>query len=370
METIFDWWWRTRQPLAREGLCILCCVLERWIRNQHQILVGKKIELVQEFIAIQSFGHPGFTTLQLFSKVQEFLLNERRTRRFHRTDHLHVDNQWHLMRIWRQWTGMQRTDLWGIKSVYKIREQYEQRDVLRGKEWYRIFLELEICHEEGEMKEDSGASMHVMKFRTFAHIHPKWQDHRLQVSTNPGNRPAIHGRGGRRRIWIMVNQFSKHLLHICHKDLRNKPFIHSCSEGITKVPCRRNPERRTDNSVEFTKACEDLWKAWHTYTNIDPKQMESQKEQLVQSELGADWETSHERRYDWKFWYPISTKDKNKIHQISSKSSKGVFTGYALNKECGWTGDLPMADAEEVKDNMHQKSTSEDSKAKRWRSKK
>ena len=43
METfIFDWWWRSRLPLAREGLCILWCVLERWIRNQHQILVGKK----------------------------------------------------------------------------------------------------------------------------------------------------------------------------------------------------------------------------------------------------------------------------------------------------------------------------------------
>ena len=43
---------------------------------------------------------PGFTTLQLCDKVQEFLLkNERRTRRFHRTDYLHVDVQRHLMEI-------------------------------------------------------------------------------------------------------------------------------------------------------------------------------------------------------------------------------------------------------------------------------
>ena len=36
---------------------ILCYVLETWIRTQHQILFGKKIELVQEFIRIQNFGH-------------------------------------------------------------------------------------------------------------------------------------------------------------------------------------------------------------------------------------------------------------------------------------------------------------------------
>ena len=32
--------------------------------------------------------------------------NERRTWRFHRRDHLHVDVQRHLMATWRQWTGM------------------------------------------------------------------------------------------------------------------------------------------------------------------------------------------------------------------------------------------------------------------------
>ena len=43
---------------------------------------------------------PGFTTLQLCNRVQEFLSkNERRTRRIHWTDHLHVDVQRHLMVI-------------------------------------------------------------------------------------------------------------------------------------------------------------------------------------------------------------------------------------------------------------------------------
>ena len=41
---------------------------------------------------------PGFTTLQLSQEVQEFLSkNERKARRIHRTDHLHVDVQRHLM---------------------------------------------------------------------------------------------------------------------------------------------------------------------------------------------------------------------------------------------------------------------------------
>ena len=43
METgISGQWWRSHQSLACKGLCIqiLCYVLERWIRTQHQILLG------------------------------------------------------------------------------------------------------------------------------------------------------------------------------------------------------------------------------------------------------------------------------------------------------------------------------------------
>ena len=48
------------------------------------------------------------------------------------------------------------------------------------------------------------------------------------------------------------------------------------------------------------------------------------------------------------FYHPISTKDKNKLHQFSSKVAKGIFIGCALNVV---TGNLLVSDAEEVKDN-------------------
>ena len=46
METfIFGQWWRNNQSLAWKCTYfqILCCVLEKWIRTQHQILFGKNI---------------------------------------------------------------------------------------------------------------------------------------------------------------------------------------------------------------------------------------------------------------------------------------------------------------------------------------
>ena len=51
------------------------------------------------------------------------------------------------------------------------------------------------------------------------------------------------------------------------------------------------------------------------------------------------------------FHHPVSTTDKNMLHQFSSKVLKGIFFGYALNAGCGWTGDLLEADAEEMKKN-------------------
>ena len=42
---------------------ILCYVLERWIRTQHPLLFGKKIELVQKFTTVQSFGHNWWQTV-------------------------------------------------------------------------------------------------------------------------------------------------------------------------------------------------------------------------------------------------------------------------------------------------------------------
>ena len=86
---IFGQWWRSHQSLAREGLCIFRFCLMPW-KDQSEpnikFCLGRKIELVQEFIIIQNFGHnwwwadgirvayfPGFTTLRLCNKVQEFM---------------------------------------------------------------------------------------------------------------------------------------------------------------------------------------------------------------------------------------------------------------------------------------------------------
>ena len=90
---------------------ILCYFLESWIRTQHQLLFGKKNELVQSFTKVQNFGtidaepmefesiFPGFTTLQLVQEVQRPITIQG-------TNYLHVDVQWHHMGISRKWTGM------------------------------------------------------------------------------------------------------------------------------------------------------------------------------------------------------------------------------------------------------------------------
>ena len=65
---------------------ILCYVLERCKEPNIKYCLGRTVELVQRFITLQNFGHdwrradgmrveyfPRFTTLQLISKVQEFM---------------------------------------------------------------------------------------------------------------------------------------------------------------------------------------------------------------------------------------------------------------------------------------------------------
>ena len=87
---IFGWWWTSHQSLAHEGLRILrFCIMswkgEREPRIKH--CRGRQIDVVQKFNRIQSFGDridgepmefewnifPGFTTLELSTKVQELL---------------------------------------------------------------------------------------------------------------------------------------------------------------------------------------------------------------------------------------------------------------------------------------------------------
>ena len=49
--------------------------------------------------------------------------------------------------------------------------------------------------------------------------------------------------------------------------------------------------------------------------------------------------------------FTIQFSTKNRLHQFSSKALQGVVTGYALNAGSGGTGDLLIADAEELRKN-------------------
>ena len=52
------------------------------------------------------------------------------------------------------------------------------------------------------------------------------------------------------------------------------------------------------------------------------------------------------------FHHPIfHPKIKNWLHQFRSKVLNTIFIGYTLNAGGGWTGDQPVADAEEMKNN-------------------
>ena len=90
METFFfDWWWRSHQSLAREGLCIFGFCVMPWKDESEpniKFCLGTTVGLVQRLITIQNFGKnwrrsdgirveyfPGFTTLQLCNKVREFM---------------------------------------------------------------------------------------------------------------------------------------------------------------------------------------------------------------------------------------------------------------------------------------------------------
>ena len=61
MEKItFGRWWRSHQSLAREGLCIfIFCVMFWKDKSEPRIKFwfGRKVDLVEEFITIQIFGH-------------------------------------------------------------------------------------------------------------------------------------------------------------------------------------------------------------------------------------------------------------------------------------------------------------------------
>ena len=64
------------------------------------------------------------TTMQLCNKVHEFMIkNIRSTRRIDRTDHLHVDVQWHLMEIWRK-----KRNCNANADLFKMQQDSHQED--------------------------------------------------------------------------------------------------------------------------------------------------------------------------------------------------------------------------------------------------
>ena len=122
METmIFGQWWRSHQSLACKGLFfqILCYVLERWVKILHQMLSGKnswvgwKIHHNTEFWT-QLTGSR-WNLSGIFPRIH-YIAARRQSPRVHeqngrrntipRTNYLHVDVQWHHMKIYGQWTGM------------------------------------------------------------------------------------------------------------------------------------------------------------------------------------------------------------------------------------------------------------------------
>ena len=86
---IFGRWWRRHQSLAHKGLGIFRFCIMPWKDEREPTIkycMGRQVDVVQEFITIQNFGHnwqrtdgirmeyfPRFTTLQLIDKVQEFM---------------------------------------------------------------------------------------------------------------------------------------------------------------------------------------------------------------------------------------------------------------------------------------------------------
>ena len=57
---IFDWWRRSRQSLAREGLRIFRFCVMPWKDEREPTIeycLGGQVDVVQKFITIQNFGH-------------------------------------------------------------------------------------------------------------------------------------------------------------------------------------------------------------------------------------------------------------------------------------------------------------------------
>ena len=148
-----------------------------------------------------------------------------------------------------------------------------------------------------------------------------------------------------------------------------------------------------DHSLEFGKACEDLF--WNRCTStphrsetdgIDERAVRRMNEgtsaillsgsdknwwadsmecycylRNMQDKL-SDGKTPYERRFGEPFkgpivtigslveYHPISTKDQSSIHQFGKKVLPGIFLGYVLFSERIWKGDTLIVDLEELEE--------------------
>ena len=147
----------------------------------------------------------------------------------------------------------------------------------------------------------------------------------------------------------------------------------------------RKPKVSYNDFLEFGKSCEEL--SWNHCTST-PRRSETHgiaeravrrvkqgtSAELLQSGLDKKWycylrkiqdllsdgTTPYERRFGIPFYgpvipframveyHPISAKDLSRLHQFGPKVLPGVFLGYALNAECNWKEDIPVADIEEL----------------------
>ena len=97
----------------------------------------------------------------------------------------------------------------------------------------------------------------------------------------------------------------------------------------------------------------------------------------VQDRL-ADDKTPYERRFNSPFdgpiipfgaevkFYPLSSTDQERMHQVGKKIFPGKFVEYALNAGGGWTGDLLIADTENLETMPSERRFSKTSNQQKW----
>ena len=152
-------------------------------------------------------------------------------------------------------------------------------------------------------------------------------------------------------------------------------------DGLLPSP---KPERiYTDNQQEFIKACQDLLESSHRHLSSvrnerSGRQSRPQSERRHSPRPSATWTTTrmvglcdnmlckllmarqHSRKdmvilltghqFPSIEYVPITAKDKSWIHQFGQKTLKWRFSGHVLCAWGGWSGDLMMADYEDLQE--------------------